>query len=342
MTEIVESSRSAREKLAEALNLLQSPNAGSLIETVAEPVARAMGALHSIESTGGASLSEKAPVARDAVRAALAALQGAEMSEVAEQALAHVAASLGLVHGLAELGAAHAGDTAAMASSSPQATDQKAPTATPPTAASPAGMSGLEKTQLASDETPGKAGAFDTTRQPAVAQAVAMPATAGPAAGKSAESPLARTQQSNSGQSVEAPRPVIEQSIDDQAARSSKHAPAPTGGKPAGVQDVEANLGAHSPTNFYKGLSGNDVVDDGGLFVATYDIPALGSQLWITVNMPGGYDFQALAAVKWTRESGVGDAPPGFGCTFQSLSDDARRLVYRYVKNREPLFHDDL
>src|SRR5690606_871248 len=98
--------------------------------------------------------------------------------------------------------------------------------------------------------------------------------------------------------------------------RNSTHAPPPRGGPPSGAIEVEANLGAHSPTNFYKGLSGNDVVDDGGLFVATYDIPALGSKLWISVNMPGGYDFQAVAEVRWVRETGFGDAPPGFGCAF--------------------------
>jgi hypothetical protein len=116
----------------------------------------------------------------------------------------------------------------------------------------------------------------------------------------------------------------------------------PPGGIPEGAAKVEANLGAHSPTNFYKGLSGNDVVDDGGLFIATYDIPKQGTQIWVVVNMPGGYEFQALAEVRWSRESGAGDAPPGFGCAFKSLSSEARQLVYRYVRNREPLFHDDL
>jgi Tfp pilus assembly protein PilZ len=111
---------------------------------------------------------------------------------------------------------------------------------------------------------------------------------------------------------------------------------------PDGALQVEANLGAHSPTNFYKGLSGNDVVDDGGLFVATYDIPPLGSKLWVSVNMPGGYEFQGVAEVRWVRETGAGDAPPGFGCAFRDITKEARQLIYRYVRNREPLFHDDL
>jgi hypothetical protein len=128
----------------------------------------------------------------------------------------------------------------------------------------------------------------------------------------------------------------------NQGNRDSKMAAAPDGGRPEGAIEVEANLGAHSPTNFYKGLSGNDVVDDGGLFVATYDIPPLGSRLWVSVHMPGGYEFQAVAEVRWSRETGAGDAPPGFGCAFKDVTKEARQLIYRYVRNREPLFHDDL
>jgi Tfp pilus assembly protein PilZ len=106
----------------------------------------------------------------------------------------------------------------------------------------------------------------------------------------------------------------------------------------------EAELGAHSATNFYKGLSGNDVVDAGGIFIATYNIPSVGQELSIKVSMPGGYEFEAIGVVRWTRDSPLSgqDSPPGFGAQFTQISPEARQLVYRYVRNREPLFHDDL
>ena len=107
---------------------------------------------------------------------------------------------------------------------------------------------------------------------------------------------------------------------------------------------VEAELGAHSATNFYKGLSGNDIIDSGGIFVATYQIPPVGSDVVVKVSLPGGYEFEALGVVAWTRDapnSGT-DAPPGFGARFTQISPEGRQLVYRYVRNREPLFHDDL
>jgi Tfp pilus assembly protein PilZ len=110
---------------------------------------------------------------------------------------------------------------------------------------------------------------------------------------------------------------------------------------------VDAELGAHSPSNFYKGLAGNDVVEHGGIFIATYKIPRVGQALTVHVSMPGGYEFDAAAVVRWTREtvdssSHGQSAPPGFGAQFTQIAPEARQLIYRYVRNREPLFHDDL
>lgn len=114
---------------------------------------------------------------------------------------------------------------------------------------------------------------------------------------------------------------------------------------PAGALQIHnADLGAHSATNFFKGLSGNDIIDHGGLFVATYMIPKMGSAVRLKVSLPGGYEFEANATVQWVRESSEGgaDAPPGFGAKFTHITPEARQLVYRYTRNREPIFHDDL
>jgi hypothetical protein len=85
-------------------------------------------------------------------------------------------------------------------------------------------------------------------------------------------------------------------------------------------------------------------VDSGGIFIATYNIPSVGQQLVIKVSMPGGYEFEAAGVVRWTRDSpqSGADSSPGFGAQFTQISPDARQLVYRYVRNREPLFYDDL
>jgi hypothetical protein len=111
---------------------------------------------------------------------------------------------------------------------------------------------------------------------------------------------------------------------------------------------VNAELGAHSASNFYKGLSGSDVVESGGIFIATYQLPKVGQAVQIHLSMPGGYEFDAQGVVRWTRgmsapgPGGSGDAPPGFGARFTQISREGWQLVQRYVKNREPLFVDDL
>jgi hypothetical protein len=142
-----------------------------------------------------------------------------------------------------------------------------------------------------------------------------------------------------------APAPAYQQPAPAYAAQA---AAAPAGAAapaaPHGALRVEAELGAHSGTNFYKGLSGNDVIDSGGIFVATYQIPEIGRQLSLKVSMPGGYEFEALGVVRWTREApnSGSDSSPGFGAQFTQITPEGRQLVYRYVRNREPLFHDDL
>ena len=103
------------------------------------------------------------------------------------------------------------------------------------------------------------------------------------------------------------------------------------------------DLGLESASNFYRGLSGDDVVDGGGLFVSTYDLPERGVRVRLRVRMAGGYEFDANGVVTWRREPGeaLADAPPGFGARITGINPQARSLVNRYVRNREPIFHDD-
>ncbi|NLE86191.1 MAG: hypothetical protein GX607_07320, partial [Myxococcales bacterium] len=103
MNETVTAARTAREKLSSALAALQSPEAGNLIDTVAEPVAAAMSALHRIETSDGAALASAGPEALAGVRRALEALQTVPVDNpVVGEATANVAGSLGLVFQLAQ------------------------------------------------------------------------------------------------------------------------------------------------------------------------------------------------------------------------------------------------
>jgi hypothetical protein len=169
-----------------------------------------------------------------------------------------------------------------------------------------------------------------------------------PAAAYVAPKPAAAPQpvaQPVAPQPIAAPQPVPPQPIPPQPAAAQFTSPqrasaAPQAGR-ARTFDVE--LGTHSASNFYKGLGGNDVIDAGGIFVATYKVPSIGATVSLRVLLPGDYEFQAAGVVQWTRETGMsGESHPGFGARFTQIGAEGRQLVHRYTRNREPMFYDDL
>lgn len=317
MSDPVTLARAARENLARGLAALQSPTVPPQVMSVAEPIAQAMSGLHQVEASQGAARHTAGPAALNAARHALAMLQQIPPGYPAvDQALEAIAGSLSLIHQLAQAPAAAAPPAYP---AQPQAafagTVAMSPgPAAPPTQPSPQGWA----QQPAQPQQPAYAPQQAYQQQP--------PAYQQPAAAAQHQQPAY--------QAAPAAAPSFQQ-----AAR-----PAAPAGPAGGPLRFEAELGAHSTTNFYKGLSGNDVIDSGGIFVATYQIPDIGTNVVVKVSMPGGYEFEALGVVRWTREAPLSgsDSPPGFGAQFTQISPEGRQLVYRYVRNREPLFHDDL
>jgi uncharacterized protein (TIGR02266 family) len=315
VSDAVTTARNARESLARGLAALQNdPNVPKQILELAAPIAQAMGALHQIERSQGTQLQPHAETALSNVRSALAQLQAQPPSHPAIMAaMEAVAGSLSLVHSLAK--------TPQPAAPAPPAAVQQpafpAPAGPPP---APAPAPARAATQQQPPYIPPQQ-AYAPPQQAYAQTAVAPP----PAFVQSAARP--------------GTQPVYQQPPPQQA----PPARAPSASRPD-LPVVPADLGAHSPTNFYKGLAGNDIIDHGGLFVQTYKIPKIGTPVRLKVSLPGGYEFEANAVVRWCREqSDAGnDAPPGFGAQFTDITPEARQLVYRYVRNREPLFHDDL
>jgi hypothetical protein len=306
MSDPVSAAKSAREALARALGAIQSdPSVPQQLMAIAEPISNAMGALFQVERSGGAAASTSGPVALDALRRALSLLQQQPSNLPAVQiALEAVAGSLGLVHGLA--------------------------------APAPAQQPYAQPAQYAQPQ----------QYQPPQAYAQ-QPAYAQPAPQAYAQ-PVQNAQAYAATYVAPAPQAAPAQAAYQPTVQAYQPAPqGPPAAAPAAQgARIDAELGAHSASNFYKGLSGNDVVEHGGLFVATYNIPPIGQPITLHVSMPGGYEFDALAVVRWTRDtvdSSHGQtAQPGFGAQFTQITPEARQLVYRYVRNREPLFHDDL
>ena len=88
-------------------------------------------------------------------------------------------------------------------------------------------------------------------------------------------------------------------------------------------------------------MAGNDVIEHGGIFVATNNILDAGTELILRVCLPGELEFEAEAVVTWARETRDGESEPGVGCKITRIDDEGRKLVRRYVRNREPMFYDD-
>jgi hypothetical protein len=336
VTDPISTSKSARESLARGLNALQAdPSVPPQLVELAAPIAQAMGALHQIERTQ--QVAPHADVALNHVRGALGPLQAANSTHPAvSQALEAVATSLGLVHSLSRM------------ANGPVPNPPPQPQAAPPQAAAPQQAAPQRTQEMAQKPVPPQMQPQMPAPQQPPPQAqqqrpayqhapqapvgpppggggmVARDPFAAPSGGHAA--PLAAQMHAHAQQPVGAP------------ATPSMPVPAPPAGN---LQLVNADLGAHSATNFYKGLSGNDIFDHGGLFVSTYVLPKLGTPVRLKVSLPGGYEFEANAVVKWTREDGGADAPPGFGAAFTAITNEAKQLVLRYVRNREPILYDD-
>lgn len=325
MSDPLSTARTARESLARGLNFLQAdPSVPSHLVDLAAPIAQAMGALHQLEKTN--QLAPHADVALNHVRGALAQLQAAASGHPAvTSAMESVAQSLSLVHTLSRL--------ANMQAAPPAPAPAPAPM---PQAAAPAQRGNTANIPAQPAMRPPSAPAFPAAQAaPPPQQAVARDPFA-------ARDPFGAPPPGAAAGPPPGMPPAVAHGAappDVKPATPSMPVPAPP---PVGnMQMVTAELGAHSPTNFYKGLAGNDIVDHGGLFVSTYVSPKIGAPIRLKVSLPGGYEFEANAVVKWTREQG-GDAPPGFGAQFTGITPEARQLVYRYVRNREPIFYDDL
>ncbi|WP_394844425.1 PilZ domain-containing protein [Pendulispora brunnea] len=348
MPDPASTARTARESLSRGLQALQAdPTVPPQLLDLAAVIAQSMGALHQIERSNGTQLLPHASIALENVRKVLSQLQMVASSHPAVNvAMESVASSLSLVHSLHQLASSPAPmPTAPMAAPPPP------PPPMPPVGIAPiAPLEGapIPLTKPLSNPhqqayAPPPAPAFQPPPAPPY---VAQHSGAAPQAGPGAAFPP--PPQQPVFQAPPQPQhfgggPGAYPYTPPPAPNPAPPGLAPSPGPAGDLHVVTADLGTHSATNFYKGLSGNDIIDHGGLFVSTYMIPKLGTQIRLKVSLPGGYEFEANGIVRWAREQSDGsDAPPGFGAQFTQITPEARQLVYRYVRNREPLFHDDL
>ncbi|HEY3500167.1 MAG TPA: PilZ domain-containing protein [Polyangiaceae bacterium] len=90
-------------------------------------------------------------------------------------------------------------------------------------------------------------------------------------------------------------------------------------------------------THFFTSLAGN--VEDGGIFVATYERLPVGTQLAIWFELPAGSVLDARGEVRWIRDDGsLGH--PGLGIAFTELAPEAHEAILEHCARHPPLYAD--
>jgi uncharacterized protein (TIGR02266 family) len=109
------------------------------------------------------------------------------------------------------------------------------------------------------------------------------------------------------------------------------------------AQALRFHLSDEASPSFWTGLARN--ISSGGLFVNTYNLPAIGEVISVRFKMPNATEALNLRAeVVWTRdEKVVGDPNQvGFGARFLDLSKEAELALNQYLKKTETIFHDTM
>lgn len=104
---------------------------------------------------------------------------------------------------------------------------------------------------------------------------------------------------------------------------------------------LDSVLDYHGDTHFYTGLSGS--IDEGGIFVATFDAKPINSKVAVKFTLPSGENVVTRGVVRWMREYNPDnpDVVPGMGVKFFELSRRDRKAIEKYIAQRAPLFYDD-
>lgn len=95
-------------------------------------------------------------------------------------------------------------------------------------------------------------------------------------------------------------------------------------------------VGLRSETSNYTGFTSD--LSEGGLFVATHMLQAIGSEVELSFTLPEGPELNARGIVRWVRDPHDFDpcAPPGMGVQFTALDAISQALISSFIELREP------
>ena len=136
--------------------------------------------------------------------------------------------------------------------------------------------------------------------------------------------------------------PVV-QSAKENAAKLSTVPPPRDARRSSEAMAVNVNtmLNMNTDHQFYNGFSEN--IEEGGIFVATFDTKPVDSKVVVNFKLPGGHPVTARGVVQFVRDYNplTPETPPGMGVKFTDLLKEDKRAIEKYLKQRAPMFYDD-
>ncbi|MEM7137829.1 MAG: hypothetical protein AAF500_14690 [Myxococcota bacterium] len=345
--------KGARESLGKTLEALQQEaDIPDEVLEVAQNVARAVGALFE------AQFASTEPDGKACVKSALGTLSQtlALLQDVKSEHGGVLIATEGIAEVISQLfpltnrpsarPESQAGNdrSSARPSGPPSGLPSAPPTSSRPASVSPSSRAPAASTPASRPPTsapPSRPPSLKPSSAPPVIKtsvSSSRPVSAAPAAQASSAPPSVRPVSS---------RPVTGAPISSRPSGPSQSAAIPTSmlppPAPVPVGDrrrIEANLGATTQSNFYVGFSGE--IAHGGVFLATYESLDKDTSVSMLVTLPGGFEFQCDGYVRFVRDpmDFASESEPGMGVQFEGLSDEARELALRFVRQRAPMFYD--
>ena len=103
---------------------------------------------------------------------------------------------------------------------------------------------------------------------------------------------------------------------------------------------LHAAVDVASDDNLYAGLSYD--VSAGGIFVATVQLPPVGTVVDVKVILPDGTKLDLTGTVRWVRDvrQASQGLPPGCGIQWDNLPMEALRALLHFAELREPILYE--
>ncbi|MBN2341040.1 MAG: PilZ domain-containing protein [Deltaproteobacteria bacterium] len=105
--------------------------------------------------------------------------------------------------------------------------------------------------------------------------------------------------------------------------------------------DVNTMLSSSSNHQFFNGFSKD--IEEGGIFVATFEPKEKGAQVLVHFKLPGNKSISAKGVVHFVREYNptVPDMAPGMGVKFVNLHPADKTAIEKFLNSRNTMFYEE-